>query len=75
MEKLTEYELIKEILQRTLKFYYTDLEIVNQISEFCNKIWTMEHLETREIEGFNISIQCYKSVDGYDNEITRYTID
>lgn len=74
MERLTEHEAIKEILQRTLKLYYTDIAVVNIISEFCNKLWTMEHKEVREIEDFDLSVQCFKSADGYDNIITRYVI-
>ena len=70
----SEEVIINRILEDTLRYYYKDINIVTTICEFCNKLWDMDNMETRVIEEFQIIIQCHKSLDGYDNVITKYSI-
>ena len=72
-ERLIENETIKEVL-KVLRFYYTDISIVNKVANFVNNLWKMEDGEKRELDKFNITVTCFVSYDGYDNEIKRYII-
>lgn len=69
-----EGEVKKDILKRTLKYYYSNINVVNEVTDFCNSLWTMEHLELREIENFEIKVVCYASINGYDEETKKYII-
>ena len=74
MTKINEHEAIRKILERVLKSRYNNIEAVSIVSEFCNNLYKMQDGETKELKDYDVIVECFKTLDGYDNQIVKYTV-
>jgi len=75
LESNTNYnieQIQRVLLYRVLKLNYTNLEMVDTCSYYCNKLYNLENKEVLEMAEFNISIKCHVSINGYDAKTYRY---
>lgn len=71
---------IKEILGLTLKFDYTDFDLVSNVVDFCNGLYNMGNGDIKALDlineiGWVITVRCVINHDGYDNEARRFQIE
>jgi hypothetical protein len=71
---LNREEAIQRILSATLQYYYSDINIVTAIADFCNDLIFMLDGQTLDVPEFDIAVLCTVSVNGCDEECKYYTI-
>jgi len=65
------------ILQKALRFNYSNPRVVREVLDFIDQLWSMERGDstTLEVEGIYITVKCTSRLNGYDEIMERYVID
>jgi hypothetical protein len=65
------------ILQKALRFNYSNPSVVREVLDFIDQLWSMKRgeTETLEVEGVYITVTCTSRLNGYDEIMERYVID